>query len=65
MLVVGSNLTSTMKTIKKKWEFPHVKNLINTLPGPPEIRTASWCDTSTRIPGLDLNIPPFQGGTML
>ena len=38
LLVVSSNLTSTMKTS----EFPHVKNLISTLSGPPEIGTASW-----------------------
>ena len=36
-LVVSSNLTSTMKTRLKKSVFPHVKNLINTLPGSPEI----------------------------
>ena len=34
---MSSNLTSTTKTFLKKSEFPHVKNLINTLPGFPEI----------------------------
>ena len=30
------------KRFLKKCEFPNVKNLINTLPGPPEIGTARW-----------------------
>ena len=48
LLVVRSNLTSTIKTLFKKNESPHVKDLINTLPGPPEIGTAN-CYTPTRI----------------
>ena len=46
----------------KKSEFLHAKNLINTFPGPPEILEPRVGDASTRIPGLDLNIPPFRGG---
>ena len=37
LLVVSSNLASTMKTLSKKSGFPYASNLVNTLPGPPEI----------------------------
>ena len=34
LLVVSSKLTSTMKALLKKSDFPHFKNLINTLWAP-------------------------------
>ena len=44
LMVVSSNLTSTVKTLFNivNIEFPHAKNLLNTLPGPPEVGTAGW-----------------------
>ena len=59
-LVVSSNLTSTMKTLFKESEFPHVKNLINTLPGSPEIVKNFGVGTygPTRRP----SIPLLKGG---
>ena len=39
-LVVSLNLRE--KRFRKKSGFPHLKNLRETLPGPPEIGTASW-----------------------
>ena len=53
LLVVNSNLTSIMKTLFKE---KCVNNLIN---GNRELAT------STRMYGLDVNIPPFQGGRVL
>ena len=65
LLVVSSNLTSSMKTLfKEKSESPHSCQESDTLPGPPEVGTASG-GTSTRISGQDLQIPPFQGGKVL
>ena len=47
----------------KKSESPHVKNLRKYVPslGSQKLEPRAG-DTSTRISGLDLNIPPFQGG---
>ena len=65
MLVVSSNLTSThgKHFFKEKSEFPHVTNLTKYSPwAPRNIAEPRVGDASTRISGLDLNIPPFQGG---
>ena len=59
-LVVSSNLTSTMKTLLKISEFPHVKNLINQSQGSPEI--VKNFGVGTYGPIRRPRIPLFKGG---
>ena len=65
LLVMSPDLTSTMKTLSKEKEFLHVKNLVYILSLGPQKMERRVGDTSPRISGLDLNIPPFKGGRVL
>ena len=59
-LVVSSNLKSTMKTLLKKSELPHVKNLINHSPWVP--RDCKELRSRHVQPHTKTKNPAIQGG---